>query len=216
MLSGFIGLQVHGIPKGKGPYEVRFRNLLLKEFGKGGGAGTGYTPDERNIELGELPPVRIKLRPKEREKRLLRWSMHFNTKDGKDYLKQLTALGASIALPVQGENGKFLLIRDLKQPDKAAIEDVSTIENIYWIDGRKESVGPLLAALPKYAHLKDPSFIVAFFPGELEKKLVKLELNLAKRDSKFKSEDQIQETKFKVVPSKEKGFDVQVVTVRLK
>lgn len=28
--SGFIGLQVHGIPKGKGPYEVRWRNIVLK------------------------------------------------------------------------------------------------------------------------------------------------------------------------------------------
>jgi hypothetical protein len=64
--------------------------------------------------------------------------------------------------------------------------------------------------------VKEPSFLVAFFPKELEKKLIELELNLAKRDSKFKSEDQIQETRFRVVPSKEKGFDVQVVTVRLK
>lgn len=30
--SGFIGLQVHGIPKGQGPYEVRWRNLKLKEL----------------------------------------------------------------------------------------------------------------------------------------------------------------------------------------
>jgi Domain of Unknown Function (DUF1080) len=32
MSSGFIGLQVHGIPKDKGPYEVRFRNLFIKEL----------------------------------------------------------------------------------------------------------------------------------------------------------------------------------------
>src|SRR5262249_34544164 len=32
MPTGFIGLQVHGIPKGKGPYEVRFRNLYIKEL----------------------------------------------------------------------------------------------------------------------------------------------------------------------------------------
>jgi hypothetical protein len=30
--SGFIGLQVHGIAKGKGPYEVRWRNIRLKEL----------------------------------------------------------------------------------------------------------------------------------------------------------------------------------------
>lgn len=30
--SGFIGLQVHSIPKGTGPYHVRWRNIWLKEI----------------------------------------------------------------------------------------------------------------------------------------------------------------------------------------
>jgi len=33
-MSGFIGLQVHGIKKGTGPYEVRFRNLSIRELKK--------------------------------------------------------------------------------------------------------------------------------------------------------------------------------------
>ena len=33
MQKGFIGLQVHGIKKGTGPYEVRWRNIRLKELG---------------------------------------------------------------------------------------------------------------------------------------------------------------------------------------
>lgn len=32
MSSGFIGLQVHGIKKGTGPYEVRWRNLYIKDL----------------------------------------------------------------------------------------------------------------------------------------------------------------------------------------
>jgi 3-keto-disaccharide hydrolase len=32
MKSGFIGLQVHGIGKGEGPYEVRWRNIAIKEL----------------------------------------------------------------------------------------------------------------------------------------------------------------------------------------
>ncbi len=32
MSSGFIGLQVHGIPRGQGPYEVRWRNIAIKEL----------------------------------------------------------------------------------------------------------------------------------------------------------------------------------------
>jgi hypothetical protein len=33
--SGFIGLQVHSIPKGKGPYEVRWKNIRLRELKPG-------------------------------------------------------------------------------------------------------------------------------------------------------------------------------------
>lgn len=33
--SGFIGLQVHGIAKGSGPYEVRWRNLMIKDLASG-------------------------------------------------------------------------------------------------------------------------------------------------------------------------------------
>jgi hypothetical protein len=32
---GFIGLQVHSIPKGKGPYEVRWRNIRIRELKAG-------------------------------------------------------------------------------------------------------------------------------------------------------------------------------------
>ena len=32
MLSGFIGLQVHGIKKGSGPFQVRWKNLSIREL----------------------------------------------------------------------------------------------------------------------------------------------------------------------------------------
>jgi hypothetical protein len=32
MMKGFIGLQVHGVKKGTGPYEVRWRNIYIKEL----------------------------------------------------------------------------------------------------------------------------------------------------------------------------------------
>lgn len=32
MMKGFIGLQVHGIAKGQGPYEVRWRNIAIREL----------------------------------------------------------------------------------------------------------------------------------------------------------------------------------------
>ncbi|WZO97624.1 DUF952 domain-containing protein [Isosphaeraceae bacterium EP7] len=33
--SGFVGLQVHGIPKGEGPYQVRWRNIRIRELKPG-------------------------------------------------------------------------------------------------------------------------------------------------------------------------------------
>ena len=33
--SGLIGLQVHGIAKGQGPYQVRWRNIRIKELKPG-------------------------------------------------------------------------------------------------------------------------------------------------------------------------------------
>ena len=33
--SGFIGLQVHGVKKGTGPYQVRWKNIRLRELDKG-------------------------------------------------------------------------------------------------------------------------------------------------------------------------------------
>ena len=32
---GLIGLQVHGIPKGEGPYRVRWRNVRIRELKPG-------------------------------------------------------------------------------------------------------------------------------------------------------------------------------------
>jgi len=43
--SGFIGLQVHGIAKGQGPYEVRWRNVRIREL-KPGEEVTASAPPE--------------------------------------------------------------------------------------------------------------------------------------------------------------------------
>ncbi len=34
MDSGFIGLQVHGIAHGTGPYQVRWKNIKIKDLSK--------------------------------------------------------------------------------------------------------------------------------------------------------------------------------------
>jgi hypothetical protein len=39
---GFIGLQVHGIPKGEGPYQVRWRNIRIRELKPGESVSEGH------------------------------------------------------------------------------------------------------------------------------------------------------------------------------
>ncbi|WP_406696042.1 DUF1080 domain-containing protein [Singulisphaera sp. Ch08] len=42
---GFIGLQVHGIAKGQGPYQVRWRNVRIRELSAGEAAATPTPPE---------------------------------------------------------------------------------------------------------------------------------------------------------------------------
>ncbi len=39
--SGFVGLQVHGIAKGEGPYQVRWRNIRVRELKQGEAIAVG-------------------------------------------------------------------------------------------------------------------------------------------------------------------------------
>lgn len=129
----------------------------------------------------------------ERQKRVLRWTLTFATKDGEDYLNQLAALQAILAVPEKdGEETKYRVLRDLKKlPAKGEIEDLREIKRIFWVDDRAASVQPLARAL---GLKNEPAHIVAFFPEELEKELLQKEL-------KFKGlkEDQITQTRFRVM-----------------
>src|SRR5262249_33041847 len=145
---------------------------------------TGRVPSGPGPDKKEgLPPGRIE---NQRQSRQLRWTMTFETKDGNDYLRQLKALGAILAY--QGPEGEYLVIRDLsKQPAKG--ENVPLPNRIYWIDDRPESVKSLGAAL-RIPGLKK---IVAFFPEELEKDMLRKELAFHQA-----KEEAIHETKFKI------------------
>jgi hypothetical protein len=145
--------------------------------GKGDGDGTKDGPGRGMLE---------------REKRILRWKMQFNTFDGRDYLTQLDELGAILAVPEPRSADAYRVIRDLKRtPAHGEIEDLKTIERIFWIDDKPESVRSLAMALGLQV---PPPHIVAFFPQSLEQEL-------ADKEKKFKgrSENQIKETRYRVV-----------------
>jgi hypothetical protein len=129
-----------------------------------------------------------------REKRMLHWTLLFNTKDASEYLSQLRSLGAILVVPVKekGDTAKYQVIRDLTaKPAKLLDEDVEKLQRIYWIDDRKESVRDIMAELGLNIR---PSHFAALFPEKLENQLIELE----KKAAGGKPEDQIKETKFRV------------------
>lgn len=163
--------------------------------GKGDGTGMGEGDGRGNGKNASLS---------QREKRMLRWSMIFDTRTGMDYLTQLRALGAVLAIPIGGDGKSYKIVRDLSGtgPVKLLDEDISKIQCIFWIDDRAESVASLMHAL---RYPGNPSHFVAFMPVELEQELFELE-----KRYKGRTEDQIHETKFKVFRSN-RGYKPIVV-----
>jgi len=159
--------------------------------GKGGGDGTG-------VGKGKGPGTGTM---SDRQKRVLRWTMIFDTQNGADYRNQLQALGAILAIP--SPDGRYLVIRNLAQP-RPQPEDVSKIQRIFWIDERPESVGPLMRAMG----LNAVPHVVAFFPEKLEKDLLGKELRFRNRP-----ESEILETRFRVM-RRGASFDPVVVDQR--
>jgi hypothetical protein len=152
--------------------------------GSGGGKGKGKGTGEGDLEGPGKGNISV------RQRRVLRWTMIFNTTDGFDYAKQLTALKAIIAVPAA--NDEYTVIRDLsRRPVTGKVEDLTELNRIFWVDDQPSSVGPLAFAL---GLRPPPARLVAFFPPELEEKL----LDLEKRYSGGKEEDQIKETRFRV------------------
>jgi hypothetical protein len=158
--------------------------------GSGGGQGDGVgkgTGDGRGdgVTKGSLT---------QREKRMLRWTMRFNTNTGRDYVAQLAGLGAILAVPVGGtnDNPEYELIRDLtERPAKMVKEDVYALNRIFWYDNDPRSTRDVMGALgiPLV-----PSHFVAFIPQEVEDQLYKLE----RAHAGTRPEDDIKHTYFRV------------------
>jgi hypothetical protein len=154
-----------------------------KDKGVGRGEGPGVGPGKGGIV-------------NERVKRALRWTMLFNTRDGRDYRKQLADLSANMPektiIAVPQPDGQYLVFRDLAQePPVGRIEDIAEIKRIFWVDEKPESVQSLASAMGIH---RPPPYMVVFFPEDLERKLLRLELNYGGR-----TEEQIQETRFQIV-----------------
>jgi hypothetical protein len=163
--------------------------------GEGGGKGTG---EGKKSGPGQGDGKMLN----EREQRMLRWTMSFNTRNGQDYLNQLRYLGAIVAVPTG--DGRDYKTCDLTKgpPYELVNDDLSNIKRIYWVDDKPSSVRSLMGALGVGSN---PSHFVAFMPEELEKRLSRME-----QQYRGLPEDKIYETKFDCFKGPDGKYDVRV------
>jgi hypothetical protein len=126
--------------------------------------------------------------------RSMRWVMRFQVSDGKDYLRQLSVLKATVLIPVPPENKEMMIFQDLVSgsPNRAAtakeIDDLS--RQMRFCDVSAKAVNEIGSA---FRLRFNPLCFFAFFPKPLEEKLAKDEENYKGRKAK-----DIEETIFKV------------------
>jgi len=170
--------------------------------GKGTGEGTGEGSAKGPGKQGQLT---------QRQRRMLRWSMSFNTSSGNDYVAQLNGLGAILAIPItEGPSPTYRVVRDLSRPVQLLDEDVSKINRIFWSDSDPRSVHQVMQTLGLALM---PSHFVAFMPEELENELFQMEKKYMHAQFPGLTEDQIQETRFRVVPGGRGGYHPQIVSL---
>jgi hypothetical protein len=151
--------------------------------GRGGGEGNGVGTG-RGDGVGPGTGRRSK-----RGARVLRWEMAFKANDGADYLRQLGAIGAVIAVP--DRSGKLMIIHNLSErPAKPVYEDWKEMNRIWWSDDSEESCRGVAEEL-SLDFL--PSSIWAFLPREFEEELVKKETAFRGR-----KEEDIKRTRFSI------------------
>jgi hypothetical protein len=146
--------------------------------GDGPGDGPGVGPGSGDGKLNA------------RTKRKLRWTITFNTSSGEDYLRQLNVLEAILAF--RAPDGDLKVVKELlRRPLKFESDDLKSLNRIFWIDDKRSSVEQLARALGLDAV---PDQIIALFPHEFEKELLRKELAF-----RNKREEQILETRFQIL-----------------
>jgi hypothetical protein len=118
--EGFIGLQVHGIGKGQGPFEVRWRNLKLRDLSEfqplyNGKDLSGWTTTGNWLpqEDGSLL-----IQPRPGEKGWQRYDAYlWSEKKYKDFV-----LDVEYAYPPGGNSGIYFRVADRNDPVEQGIE----------------------------------------------------------------------------------------------
>ncbi len=117
---GFIGLQVHGIAAGQGPYEVRWRNLKLRDLSKfkplyNGKDLTGWKTTGNWIPQADGS---LLIQPRPGEQGWQRYDAYlWSDKKYRDFV-----LDVEYAYPAGGNSGCYFRVADRKDPVQTGIE----------------------------------------------------------------------------------------------
>ncbi len=122
---GFIGLQVHGIGRGQGPWEVSWRNINIREIPSGSGKlwASLYNGKDLSgwVTTGNWLPQKngeLLIQPRPGEKGWQRYADYIWTKKKyKDFI-----LHVEYTYPKGGNSGVFFRVGDLKNPVNTGIE----------------------------------------------------------------------------------------------
>lgn len=124
----------------------------------------------------------------------LRWVLRFRVASGKDYIEQLKAMGASIAVPLPPDDNNFLFFEDLGNPQQRAVSkgDLNKFVSgrLQFSDSRQSQVREVCAVLGVNAPSL-PKYFSAYFPKSMEEELARKEKSYRNRHS-----DDIEETIF--------------------
>ena len=118
--KGFIGLQVHGIRKGTGPFEVRWRNIKLRDLSNfkplyNGTDLTGWTTTGNWLPQDDGS---LLIQPRDGEKGWKRYGDYlWSHKKYKDFV-----LDVEYSYPPGGNSGVYFRVADLNDPVKQGIE----------------------------------------------------------------------------------------------
>ena len=118
--KGFIGLQVHGIGRGQGPYEVRWRNIQLRDLSEFKEVYNGKSLDGWKTTGNWLPQDdgSLLIHPREGEKGWRRYDDYI-------WLKRTYknfVLDVEYVYPPGGNSGIFFRVGDLSDPVTSGIE----------------------------------------------------------------------------------------------
>jgi len=118
--QGFLGLQVHGIRGGEGPYEVRWRNLKLRDLSEFESLYNGEDLTGWKTNGNWLPQQdrSIMIRPRVGEKGWQRYDAYlWSRKQYKDFV-----LDVEYAYPPGGNSGVYFRVADRDDPVEQGIE----------------------------------------------------------------------------------------------